>query len=100
MQAKKNIFCLVQFSSDNSLNTSVAGMTPAFAIPNQNVHMSWRREKKRIPTACPECMIQTTSITVKGTRHTATEQGITKQGDIRQRQGARETHTVMPARPL
>ena len=58
----------VQFSSDTNLDTSVAGKThiknylihmfylPAFAIQNQNIHMSWRKKKQKkklIPTACP-----------------------------------------------
>ena len=29
------------------------------------------RKKKRIPTACPGCMLQTTSIAIKGIHHTA-----------------------------
>ena len=31
--------------------------SPGFATPNQNVNMSWRRRKKRIPTDCRGRMV-------------------------------------------
>ena len=61
----------VKFSSDTDLDTSVAGKTHTHK--NELIHMFYSPAfaKKRIPTACPGCMLQTTSIAVKGTHHTA-----------------------------